>query len=314
MAKKSKNSSGLASEYFSTVMPRTGASQGFHNIFHTAAGSPNGPRILEGYTGVVTSYATDNTGRIEKDIFDFFEKHPDGVLLVGAFNLTNPRILQAAAGGNCLAFTQKFIPYVPTMDLYVKLRCSYTRDKLPGKIWPHLVRRDAQEDYGLCDGLRLVGNLYETVYKQQNEKRPFAHPKFIIGIVPAEKKGVWKGVFAWHGSMNFSLNAETSFEFMSRSVDSKYILNLAETFAFYWSCGEPLYGFSQGAVPEYTWKDAPAKFLPVPDCTSCGSARTLHPAWVRTKNRREFPHHVLRCAACGAVVQTHVLPNRPYVQ
>jgi hypothetical protein len=255
--------------------------QRFRADFPTVAGIVGAPSPPTNFDGAVTSVSSGANEKIEEDIQRIYKN--DGLVCIIGFIVTSIPILLGCITTNALVVAQKFLPNDETTKLYRRLKCAYRRDQLPGNIFSHLVRRDGQEDFGIMDGFRFLGNYYYTTRKFVNEMRNFAHTKLLIGLLPEKKKKGGEIVlvpsFSWNGSANFSHNADHSFELMQRSQDAAYVKKLFDLFGYYWSLSEGMHNFAPGLTPTYTWLDKPAAFGHSPACPKCGSLH-MFPVWM----------------------------------
>lgn len=273
--------------------------QSFKADFPTVAGTPAAPTPPTDFDGVVTSVSSGANERIEEDVRRIYKN--DGLVCIIGFVVTSLQLLLTCCTTNALVVAQKFLPNDDTTKLYRRLKCEYRRGQLPGNIFSHLVRRDGQDDFGIMDGFRFLGNYYYTTRKFVNEMRNFAHTKLLVGLLPEKKKKgggiVLVPSFSWNGSANFSHNADHSFELVQRSQDAAYVKKLFDLFGYYWSLSEGMHNFAPGLTPTYTWQDKPAAFGPPPACPKCGSLQ-MFPVWMDSEFQPGEAVRKLQCLHC----------------
>ena len=271
----------------------------FTKEFVFAADTPGAPRLPEIVpAGNHSAYIYSNiVTHILKEIRTTFDK--GGVVGITSLALSHPLILEALMQGSTMALIQKIGPGKGTglVDAYTRLHCAFRRDAFPGNIIPHLVRKDGQEDYGLIDSVRFAGNQSQTSRMAYNEIRPMFHPKTMLHFVP-NKAGKLELSCVFMGSMNFSRNAEGSWEVVERITEPARMTALYSGFEHWWSHSEGLFHFNQGMRGDYTYvKKAVKHPLPTP-CVECGSQKYVT-IWARSLNNPEEVVLRLRCLDCG---------------
>jgi len=211
--------------------------------------------------------------------------------------LTHPRILHELAEGNSLGAVDKFSPTIRLADQYNRILCCVPRHKFPGNRIPNLVRRDGQNDYGLPDVTRVVGQDFgKSAPFRENETRPLMHKKTLVGLVPQGKKFVAQ--MAFRGSANGTAHAENSWEDVERVDDPDYAKVLYDSFAHTYSMSEGLFAYAPGPMPTYEWRKRPPKTVAVPPCPAC-SSHEIGLMWQAQKG--EALCRRLCCTSCGEV-------------
>lgn len=269
----------------------------FIPTFPTAAGTPNSPKPPTAFSGAVETFVANPIERIRTELQKIRKKDPLALVCVVAFGLTDGLLLDILANMNTLAIVQKTFTSPGLIERYLRLGCKIPRGDMPGNIFPNLVRKDGQNDFGILDGFRWLGDFHITTRLLKNEGRPFLHTKLLV-VLTHDEKGNLVPYVAYLGSANFSVNAEKSFELISRTTDADYIRKLFDVFGYYWSLSEGAYNFSQGLTPTYTWVKKPVK-VTVPACKSCGGSGALKTLWVNGDDNDPSPHRLLLCEKCG---------------
>lgn len=272
--------------------------QNFNIDFPTVAGTPGAPKPPTKFPGNVIAVSRDIIPQMLEDVQRIYKN--EGFVCMVGFIVTSMPLLLAMSVTNAIVVVQKYMPNDDTLKLYRRMKCLVRRNQLPGNIFPNLVRRDGQDDFGIIDGCRYIGNFYHTTKKLTNEARNYVHPKMLLGFMPEKKKKsgiVYVPAFGWDGSPNFSYNAENNLELVHRTQDQGYILKLFELFGYYFSLSEGLHNFAPGLTPTYWWQDKPAVFGPSPACPKCGSL-SLVPVWVDSEHNSGEAVRKLYCLEC----------------
>jgi len=281
-------------------LPKPVPNDFFSASFSTVAGTPGAPKPPNGFSGSVETFVTEPMNHIIADLTKLLKKDPAALVFVNCFVMTHPILFNVLSNLNTLAVIQKASPTQDLLKRYLRLRCQIRRGDIPGGIFPHLVRRDGQDDYGVAEGFRWLGDQHQTQRWLQNEGRPFNHTK-LLGAYTHGDSDMLVPAFAWFGSANHSGNAEKSFEMVHKTTDADYIRKLFDVFGYYWSLSEGLYNYSQGLTPTYTWLKKAGKFSALPECKECESNEKWTPVWVDSEDTNSGPHRVLRCD-CGNVM------------
>jgi hypothetical protein len=268
----------------------------FINTHPTVAGDAAAPKPPSAFSGAVETFVTKPIERIRTELQKIMKKDPLALVCAVAFGLTDSFLLNILANMNTLAIVQKTFTSPGLLEKYLRLGCKIPRGDMPGNIFSHLVRKDGQDDLGILDGLRWLGDFTITTRLLKNEARPYLHSKLLIVMIHDDKGNLIPHV-AYLGSANFTANAEKGFELINRTQDIDYISKLFDVFGYYWSLSEGLYNFSQGLTPTYTWLKKPGKFTAA--VCKCGVSSSLKTSWVNGDDKEYYPHRVLRCEKCG---------------
>jgi len=265
------------------------------NTHPTMAGDAHAPKPPNAFSGVVDTFVMQPIERIRVELKKIMKKDPLALVCAVAFGLTDAFLLDIMANMNTLAIVQKTFTSPGLLEKYLRLGCKIPRGEMPGNIFSHLVRKDGQNDFGIVDGLRWLGDFTITTRLLKNEARPYLHTKLLLVMIH-DDKGYLVPYVAYFGSANLTANAEKGFEMISRTVDVDYISKLFDVFGYYWSLSEGLYNFSQGIMPTYTWLKKPEKFASA--VCKCGASGLLKTSWVNGDDKDPYPHRVLRCEKC----------------
>jgi hypothetical protein len=286
----------LIDEEMGEHLPRPTQQENFNSRCVFAADTPGAPRLPE--TKVIDKYRMiiyyNSLEYILKDIE--MVKKRGGVVCIQEYAFTNFRLLEKLAGVNVMAVIQKIKPNVPLTEKYNELTCSIRRYDFPGDVIPRLTRRDAQQDFGIIDSVRYVGNDYGTSRLLQYETRSYAHPKIIVMLVP-DKNGKLCYYCAYYGSYNLSHSAEFSIEDMTRTTDPNDIEGRYMRFAHSWSYSEGLFSLSTGIDVTYFCEDKPVKYPTPPICPACRSV-LFGSKWFKSIDRPGDCERFLVCTAC----------------
>lgn len=263
--------------------------------FAHAAGTPGAPERPEDVSGVVTIKNKNIFRDLIKDANDCYLTQ--GHVMVTSLALTHPGLLDVFESLSATLVLQKFSPSKYLTERYTKFFSLYPRSAFPGDVLSHLVRRDGQQDYGLMDGVRFVGNFYANNVMRVNEKRPLLHSKPIVFLKP-NKSGLLTPSVSWSGSANATENGEFSFEEMYRSEDPKIVMANYLSICHYYSLSEGMFNFSGGVVPTYWWEKKVVKYPMLPKCPACKS-RNLVVRWLRTEEHPREHYKYLACTEPG---------------
>ena len=259
--------------------------------FAHAAGTPGAPKRPEDVTGIVTRKNENIFSGLIQDANDCYMA--GGHAMVTSLAVTHPGLLDVFDAMSVTLILQKFSPSAGITARYNKLFSLFPRSAFTGNILSHLVRRDGQQDYGLMDGVRLVGNYYGNNVMRVNEKRPLVHPKPIVFLYP-DKAGQLEPRISWDGSANATENGEFSFEEMNRSEDPKFVMANYLSVCHYYSLSEGLYNFSGGMVPTYWWEKKAVKYSAPPKCPACKN-KSMAVRWLRTEDHPREHRKYLFC-------------------
>ena len=281
-------------------IPLPSIKQRFPLSFPFAAGTPGAPSLPDEIR-IDKHHLLFNTGFIEKLLEKIAEtKERKGVICIASFIVTHPTVLEALQDVDTVIITQKYTPRGHNLvELYGKIGCTYPRSAFPGNIIPHLVRRDAQKDYGLIDGVRFFGNIHQTVRLVQNEQRAFFHPKVVIGLDPPKSRSKkLQSAYLFDGSSNISVNAEHSFEHMRLTTAREEVDAFFKGFAHYWSLSEGIHNLSIGVESRYDWVKKSVVYPALPVCTGCGKHTKMKTLWVPDIRNPNNAIQKLVCAEC----------------
>ena len=277
-------------------MPRNGVNARFTREFVHVADTHGAPEFpervkIDARRELINANAMDRILEIIKD-----NQRKKGVICISAHTVTHQGILSALKNGDSLVVMQKYNASEGMVAAYLKLGCSRRRNEFSGGIFPHLYRRDAQEDFGLMEAVRVLGDMQETIQKRQNTSKALSHSKILVALVP-NSKGILVPDVGVMGSANLSYNAESSFETMMFTTDPKEVDAYYNLFGKYWSLSEGLYNYSMGLRATYYWDKKAAKFSKSPKCPACGSDK-LVVTWGRSAAQDSIVEKRLRCAKC----------------
>lgn len=280
-------------------VPLPAVKQYFSLSFPFAAGTSGAPPLLDeiqldkDHTLLYAGFIPRLLQKIEET------KKRKGVVCIAALIVTHPEVLKALQGVDTVIIMQKFASRNSHLvELYGELGCTYRRDAFPGDVISHLVRRDNQEDYGLLDGVRVIGNLHQTIRMVQNEDRPYANPKLVVGLDYSKSTGKLKCSYCFNGSSNISVNSEHSFMHMMLTTAPKEVEAYYAGFAHYWSHSEELHNLSPGVEVRYLWEKQPVVYPTLPNCSGCGKPTRRKTMWVPDINNPKLAVQKMVCAEC----------------
>jgi hypothetical protein len=281
-------------------IPKTRLWEDFNAEFGSAAGTRDAPSRPNKFKVVGQVFTKNIQEEMERDIR--VTAMAQGLVCVSGFSVTSARLLIPSAITSALVLAQKWKPTEGVSGLYENIRCFFRRGDLPGNIMSHLVRRDRQDDHGVLDGVRFLGNLQQTIVKEQNSVNPYFHTKSIVLLVPGKNEKL-VSYAAWFGGANPSFNSQGSLEMMTRSDDPKTVMHLFEDFSWLWSLSEGRHNLSLGMQPTYWWEKKAQRFSNPPKCPKPCGASQYYSVWISPDKGSLGPaYRVLKCAKCGKTV------------
>jgi len=282
------------------ALHRNAPVESFRASFPTAAGTVGAPRLDLSFRYNDGEPVEDLVTRFIDDAQVAYDK--GGMVLVLSPFVTDGAVIDVLQTLDTAVLTQKEYFKVPTLNEYVHFRTFFRRNDLPGGILDHLVRGDGQDDHGIIDGCRIIGNYYSTVLKRVNEIRPLMHMKLIVILWPDKKGGKLVPQVAYVGSANLSRQSRSSFELSTRYVDRKTLDGLFGIWSFMFSLSEGLFNMSNGLQPTYRWKDKVQVYSQVPACSDCGS-KMMAPMWMKIPE--EHGNDIVRYLICNKCGERH---------
>ena len=284
---------------------RAAPQDNFNALFPTAAntiGAPRPPATSALVTSVRYGSSKSSIDVLIKKLA--YVRDRNGIVLAAVDILTHPDVIEALMSVNASVIVTKCKPSIPLARKYNQLKSEHVRIDFPGRVLPNLLlKRDgatSKEDFGILGGIRMLGNYYSTMRMQINEKRPRMHTKFWLAMIPdAGQSSGWKFVCGQDGTLNWSTNAEASFEQAGYTEDPVYLQYLYDWWTHYYSLSERMYHFSLGLTPEYVWMPKKQTFATPPACSQCGGV-TSAPYSAQDKHQK-YPVDTLRCVVCNTL-------------
>lgn len=295
--------------YERTSRKRPAIRQNYNTKFATYANTRGAPSLPDKRTYSQLQKVTRYRANYLDELVTFIKKahKKGGLVIVGVNILTNHKLIHALQGGDSIVVVDKFHPYFPLTLKYNQIRCRARRFELPGDCFPHLHRQDQQNDYGMIDGVRLLGS-YKGSHTplKENEKRPSMHLKEAAALYrEGETYTPREGIY---GSPNWSATAELSFEDVSIIEDPRWAMDTYKYLAYLYSLSSGIGNVSRDIAPTYDWLKKKVRKSTPPACTACGS-RAVVPWW----DFDAVPNtKFLVCTECEEVSnRTYLLPEQP---
>jgi len=295
--------------YEATPSSRPAPDQNFNSDLATYAGTRGAPSLPQKRTYAKIVNVTRYRANFMDEIIKFIREtnRADGMILAGLNILTHKDLINALEHGNCAVVVDKFRPTLRFARAYNNLVCYVRRNQLPGNCFAHLSRRDGQNDYGMIDAVRLVGDFRGSrAPLRENETSPLMHLKHAVRLLPG-KGGKYIPTAAIRGTANWTRNAENSIEEIEIVEDPHYALHTYEYLAYVFSISEGLWHWSRGITPTYHWEERKVKYKNPGKCMVCGSS-ILAPWWHIQKHTQE---KVLACGNCHEIIPSYLEHNIP---